>query len=202
MTGCAGCRVVALDGRTFRVDGRAGYYWELVSAPLDTFEPGEPRAWLEGRKVARYAALYRGGSLFPPVAALGFTGDHGRLTVPDGNHRPAAARLAGAPQQQARLCPAATRCTPSCASPGRTRSRSWTQPVGPARRDPTLRRQRDHRQALRPLCLQSALPHRYMRLIEPLGQRRVGRSPVLFCGNETGPDQRLVVWVVPIENPE
>jgi hypothetical protein len=105
MTGCAGCRVVALDGRTFRVDVWAGYYRELVTAPLDTFEPGEPRAWLEGRKVARYAALYRGGSLFPPVAALGFTDDHGRLTVPDGNHRPAAARLAGAPELHAWVTP-------------------------------------------------------------------------------------------------
>jgi hypothetical protein len=105
MTGYAGYRVVALDGRTFRVDVQAGYYWELVTAPLDMFEPGEPGDWLEGRKVARYAALYRGGSPFPPVAARGCTDEHNRLNVHDGNHRLAAARQAGTPQLQAWVTP-------------------------------------------------------------------------------------------------
>lgn len=37
---------------------------------------------------------------------------------------------------------------------------------------------------------------------EVLGQRRVGLTLVLLGGNEENPDRRLVIWAVPIENPE
>lgn len=80
------------NGRMYRVDV-CGSYDELIEIPLDRLDMVE--SYQNSARVAKYAAWYNAGSLFPPIAVCGTTPDHDTYRVVNGHHRVLAARQAG-----------------------------------------------------------------------------------------------------------
>ncbi len=82
------------NGSVWRWD-EAGFYERLVEVPPQACKPREEGR--DPRKVERYAALYRAGSPFPPIAVLAPIPGDPFYAIIDGHHRWRAALEVGAP---------------------------------------------------------------------------------------------------------
>ncbi len=86
------------NGAVWRWD-EVGFYDRLVEVPPQMCRPRERDQNPE--KVARYAALYRAGSPFPPIDVLSPVPDDPFYPIVDGHHRWQAAVKVGAPTVRA-----------------------------------------------------------------------------------------------------